>query len=191
MPLHLASRRSVLRTGAAVLVLLCASASAAHAQRADENAVRSADDAFGNSVGSERIGLYSDSDARGFSPVSAGNIRIEGLYIDNPVGFTSRLVAGSTLRVGIAAQGYPFPAPTGLADYALRRVGDSGVVSLNLRAGPFASRAVSLDTSNPSWTDGSGSPEGSPTAGMNRCRTILTSSTRPEACCTGARASGC
>ncbi|MDZ4373466.1 MAG: TonB-dependent receptor, partial [Phenylobacterium sp.] len=101
------------------MALICFG-SAAYAQRADENAVKAAEDAFGTSVGAERIGLYSDSDARGFSPIAAGNIRIEGLYIDNPVGFTSRLAAGSTLRVGIAAQGYPFPAPTGLADYALR-----------------------------------------------------------------------
>src|SRR5688500_16025319 len=109
---------TVSRTALAAGAVLCLTAGAAHAQRADENAVKSADDAFGTSVGNERIGLYSDGDARGFSPVAAGNIRIEGLYIDNPTGFSSRLVSGSTLRVGIAAQGYPFPAPTGLVDYA-------------------------------------------------------------------------
>jgi iron complex outermembrane receptor protein len=144
-------RRRVAFGSAAALI--CLAAGPSHAQRVDENVVKSADDAFGTSVGNERIGLYSDSDARGFSPVAAGNIRLEGLYIDNPTGFTSRLVSGSTLRVGIAAQGYPFPAPTGLADYAFRRVGDDGVVSVIATAGPFGTRGLSLDTQQP-FADG-------------------------------------
>ncbi|HEY0052591.1 MAG TPA: TonB-dependent receptor, partial [Caulobacteraceae bacterium] len=147
---HLTSgRRLGLRSSAAAAALICLWAGAAHAQRADENAVKSADDAFGTSVGNERIGLYSDGDARGFSPVAAGNIRVEGLYIDSAAGFSSRILAGSTLRVGIAAQGYPFPAPTGVADYSLRRVGEAGVVSVSVQAGPFDSQALSLDTQQP------------------------------------------
>jgi iron complex outermembrane receptor protein len=142
-------RRLNLRCGVAVAALISLWAGSAEAQRADENAVKSAQDAFGTSVGSEKIGLYGDSDARGFSPIAAGNIRLEGLYIDNPTGFTSRLVSGSTLRVGIAAQGYPFPAPTGLVDYGLRRVGDEPVVSANAQVGPFGSQALSLDTQQP------------------------------------------
>jgi len=136
-------------SGSAAAVLICLWPGAAHAQRADENAVRAAQDAFGTSIGLERIGLYSDGDARGFSPVAAGNIRLEGLYIDNPAGFSSRLVGGSTVRVGIAAQGYPFPAPTGLADYVLREVGDKEVVSVGGQVGPFGSLAFSLDTQQP------------------------------------------
>jgi iron complex outermembrane receptor protein len=132
---------------------MCLWSGAAHAQRADENAVKSAQDAFGTSVGNERIGLYNDADARGFSPTAAGNIRLEGLYIDNPVGFSGRLVSGSTLRVGIAAQGYPFPAPTGVADYAFRQVGEKGVVTLGGRTGPNGTGVVSLDTQQP-WSDG-------------------------------------
>ncbi len=63
------------------VALLLAYPTAATAQRADENAVEAADDAFGTSVGNEKIGLYSASDVRGFSPVNAGNIRIEGLSV--------------------------------------------------------------------------------------------------------------
>lgn len=51
-------------------------AAPAWAQRADENAVRAAGDAFGTSVGNERIGLYNLVDVRGFSPITAGNIRM-------------------------------------------------------------------------------------------------------------------
>src|SRR5208282_3883806 len=43
-------------------------AGAAHAQRADENAITSAQDAFGTSVGFQNVGLYSPNDARGLSP---------------------------------------------------------------------------------------------------------------------------
>lgn len=58
-------------------------------------------------------------------------------------------MSGSTLRVGIAAQGYPFPAPTGIADYTLRRVGATGVVSVSAQAGPFNSHGVTVDTQQP------------------------------------------
>ena len=50
--------------------------------RSDENAIRTAEDAFGTSIGRETIGLYSSQNIRGFSPISAGNARIEGLYFD-------------------------------------------------------------------------------------------------------------
>ena len=92
---------------------------------ADENALRAASDAFGTSVGREAIGLYSPSSVRGFSPYAAGNIRIEGLYIDAVTLPNNRLVSGSAVRVGISALGYPFPAPTGVADYRLRIPGDA------------------------------------------------------------------
>jgi len=97
-------------------------AGTASAQRAKENAVAEASDAFGTSVGREEIGLYSSSNARGFSPSQAGNLRIDGLYFDQAqqARLNTRIVRGSTVHVGISAQGYPFPAPTGVIDYHLR-----------------------------------------------------------------------
>ena len=106
-----------------MLAALAASAAPALAQRTDDNAVTQADDAFGKSVGDENIGIYNPFQVRGFSPVDAGNVRIEGLYFDQQANPTQRLVNGSTVHVGISAQGYPFPAPTGIADYELRRPG--------------------------------------------------------------------
>jgi iron complex outermembrane recepter protein len=91
------------------------------AQRTAENAVTQASDAFGSSVGSERTGLYNSDDVRGFSPVDAGNVRIEGFYADQLGMIPGRLLDGNTIRVGITAQGYPFPAPTGLVDYRLTK----------------------------------------------------------------------
>jgi iron complex outermembrane receptor protein len=106
----------MLRPVSAAAILL-ASATPVLAQRTDENAVKAADDAFGTSVGNERIGLYNAGDVRGFNPITAGNIRIEGLSVTEHGGFTQRVVSGSTIRVGLTAQSYPFPAPTGIADY--------------------------------------------------------------------------
>ena len=90
------------------------------AQRAQENAVSSADDAFGSSVGLESTGIYSEQDTRGFSPSKAGNARIDGVYYD-PVGaLSARLRNANVVRVGFAAEDYPFHAPTGIIEYRFR-----------------------------------------------------------------------
>lgn len=134
-------------------LLLCASALAisapAHAQRTDDNAVTAADDAFGKTVGDEQIGIYNPDDVRGFSPISAGNVRIEGLFFDQQSGPTDRLIDGSTIHVGISAQGYPFPAPTGIVDYALRKPGEKFVASVGLRYGPWYGKSGELDLQVP------------------------------------------
>lgn len=94
------------------------------AARADErNAIQAATDAFGVTVGIEKIGVYTIDNVRGFSPTTAGNLRIDGLYFDQAGELNRRLTDRSTIRVGIAAQAYPFPAPTGIVDYRLRAAG--------------------------------------------------------------------
>lgn len=70
----------------------------------------------------------------------AGNVRIEGVYVDRQSVISQRLVEGSTIRVGLSAQGYPFPAPTGIGDYRLRPVGDRRLVSVLAEASPMARR---------------------------------------------------
>ena len=101
--------------------------------------------AFGTSVGNERVGLYSAFNARGFSPVQAGNVRIEGLYFDYQADLNDRLVQSSTVRVGLTALGYPFPAPTGIADFTIRKPGEAAVLSAILGYGPLGSARVELD----------------------------------------------
>ncbi|WP_066479997.1 MULTISPECIES: TonB-dependent receptor domain-containing protein [unclassified Sphingomonas] len=92
-----------------------------HAQRSTENALQAAEDAFGTSIGRENIGLYGTDDVRGFSAVDAGNVRLEDLYFD-PVTLPSPILRSTTtIRVGIAAQGFAFPAPSGVVDIRLRR----------------------------------------------------------------------
>lgn len=121
----------------------------AFAQRADDNTVTAAEDAFGATLGNESIGLYNARRVRGFSPVEAGNVRIEGLYLDRQGALPTRLVEGATVRVGLSAQGYPFPAPTGLVDYRLHKAGDERVVSLAASAGPYDGAALEVDAKLP------------------------------------------
>jgi len=130
---------------AAIVVAAMMPVAPAAAQRAGENAVRAADDAFGTSVGNERVGLYSPFGARGFSPVQAGNVRIEGLYFDYQADLNDRVISGSNVRVGLSAQSYPFPAPTGVGDFSLRKPGEEAVLSVVGGYGPFGGLRVELD----------------------------------------------
>jgi len=122
-------------------------ANPAAAQRASENVLTEATDAFGTSVGNESTGLYTSSSARGFSPVTAGNVRIEGLYFEpGPGGLPSgRLMKGNTVRVGITAQSYPFAAPTGIVDVQLRVPGSKPILSTTGSYGPYNSRSLQGD----------------------------------------------
>ena len=140
-------RAAVLASG--LVVILAVLASPAVAQRAAENAVASADDAFGSTVGTEKSGIYDDNDVRGFSPVRAGNLRIEGVYFDQQAFLTGRVRAGSRIRVGIAALDYPFPAPSGIVDYQLRPSGGTFVASLALLRQNYGGRNVEVDLSGP------------------------------------------
>jgi iron complex outermembrane receptor protein len=113
------------RVLAAVLLGIAAAPSVVNAQaRASENVVTQAEDAFGISVGNESIGLYSRSSVRGFSPTTAGNVRIDGLYFDQAAELGNGLARATNIRVGLSAFGFSFPAPTGVVDYQMRRPGD-------------------------------------------------------------------
>jgi len=121
----------------------------AFAQRAAENAVTQSDDAFGTSVGNEQVGLYSPRNVRGFSPTDAGNIRIEGLYFDQVTELSPRLQESSRIRVGIAAQGYAFPAPTGVVDYVLRKPGQTAQLNSLSQINNHGATTLELDGALP------------------------------------------
>jgi iron complex outermembrane receptor protein len=133
------------RLGAVAAATLAGWECPADAQRAGENAVTSAEDAFGSSIGRETIGLYSSGSVRGFSANAAGNARIEGLYFDPVWQPNARMRRSLTIRVGLSAQGYPFPAPTGIVDYALRRPGDAPSGSFYASADTYGSLVTEID----------------------------------------------
>src|SRR5579872_809617 len=120
------------------------------AQEASNNPLASADDAFGLTLGLESIGLYGPTGVRGFSPEAAGNVRIDGLYFDQQGTLSNRVIAGSTVRVGLSAIGYAFPAPTGIVDYDLRGPGDGMPgATVIVNAGPYDAWGISIDGSLP------------------------------------------
>ena len=150
--------------GGVACIVLAAAAPRAYAQRADENVVISAEDAFGTKVGSDSVGLYDARSARGFDPQQAGNIRVEGLYFDQQGNFGVRLTKSTTMRIGLSAQSYPFPAPTGIADIAVQQPADHTVVSAAVTyANPRGQSAVAIDMGTPLVGDKLGM-----VAGINR-----------------------
>lgn len=131
---------------AAVFVAMMFQMAAVQAQHASDNPVASAEDAFGLTLGLESIGMYSPGQVRGFSPQTAGNVRIDGLYFDQQGALSNRVIEGSTIRVGISEIGYAFPAPTGIVDYQLRQPGDGTAhATIIANAGPYEARGVSID----------------------------------------------
>jgi iron complex outermembrane receptor protein len=144
------------RAGARVATAIFATLAApgpALAQRATENAVTSSDDAFGTSIGMEQTGIYTENDTRGFSPIKAGNARIEGIYYD-PVGtLPGRLRASTTIRVGFSALDYPFQAPTGIAEFHLRPMPDKRGLSLGYNRTAFGGVINEVDIRLPIIAD--------------------------------------
>jgi iron complex outermembrane receptor protein len=126
-----------------------AASTAVIGQRASENALRAAGDAFGTSVGRESVGLYSEGEVRGFSPIEAGNVRIDGLYFDLIWPIATPLQEASTIHVGISTLGMPFPAPTGIVDYTLRRPGDTRAASLLMAVDGWGSVSVEASANLP------------------------------------------
>jgi iron complex outermembrane recepter protein len=119
-------------------------------QRAEDNAVTVAEDAFGTAIGLQNVGLYSATDARGFSPQQAGNLRIEGLYFDQQTWVTSPcMVRETTIHIGFAAQAYSFPSPTGIGDFSLRAPSDQWSFSGLSSLGPFNGRTIQLEEQIP------------------------------------------
>lgn len=115
--------------------------------------MRQADDAFGTSIGNEDVGIYNSFDVRGFSPTRAGNVRIDGLYYDQVWAISSRRRRSTAIRVSISAQGFAFPAPTGVVDYALKKPGNDASLSSVAYADQYGGLGLEFDTVVPPLKD--------------------------------------
>lgn len=135
----------------ASLLALTAAATAAPAaaQRTQDNAIADAEDAFGSNDGGENLGLYGPTDVRGFSPIAAGNVRLEGVYFDRQGDLNSRLTEGNRVRVGPSAATYAFPAPSGVVDYRLRMPGQASSLSAVIQGNSFGGGLVEVDAALP------------------------------------------
>lgn len=134
------------KTALLVTMGLCLFPAIALAQRVDDNAVRQAEDGFGSTVGNEQIGIYNIGSARGFSPLEAGNVRMNGLYLDVHGDLPDGLLAGSTVKVSITAIRTPLLAPSGVAEFSLKEIGDRSVSSVGLYLGEFGSPSLEAET---------------------------------------------
>ncbi len=108
-----------------------------------------ASDAFGVQIGNERVGIYTNDDVRGFNPIEAGNARIGGLYFDQQERVPNRLLEGSTIRVGITSQGFPFPAPTGVVDYRLKETSPRLGLGIEMERSAFGGVYSSVEANIP------------------------------------------
>src|SRR5258708_23416276 len=138
--------------GVSALLLAMTSLGAlpAGAHLADEKALTPAGDAFGVTVGLQSIGLYGPLSVRGFNPAQAENLRIEGLYYDQQISSSNPFLFNrSDIRVGIAAQAYSFPTPTGIVDYKLRTPGAAALFSVVLSHGPLNMTTAEVDAQYP------------------------------------------
>ena len=108
-----------------ILPLTLLVAPAVHAQNVSplpaqgRDVVRESDDAFGRRIGVEDVGLYSESEVRGFDLQSAGNYRIEDHYFVRAAGLLQPVTQGTAIRVGVSALRTDFAAPSGVVQYAL------------------------------------------------------------------------
>jgi iron complex outermembrane recepter protein len=92
----------VTRTAGTALALIAASAAAAQ-----DNAVTSAADAFGERAGIEQSGLYTESQVRGFDLNDSGAYRIDDAYFSRAQGLDDTILAGVSVRVGVNAARLP------------------------------------------------------------------------------------
>jgi len=126
------------------LAALLASGSAV----AQESAVRSAADAFGERVGLEQLGLYNESQVRGFDLQASGAYRINDAYFVRAAPLNDPVLAGVGVRVGVNAARLPYPAPSGVVNYRLREPAATNQLTLGGGLREFGTTVVEA---NGSW----------------------------------------
>lgn len=121
----------------------------AFAQSRTDNALETAEDAFGASVGQEEIGIYSSLSVRGFDPTAAGNVRVEGLYVDLPGGLSDHVSQNTLIRVGIANIGTLLAAPSGIVDISLREYAGAWQGRMRASSNDLGFLGIEVDASGP------------------------------------------
>ncbi|WP_149194462.1 hypothetical protein [Luteimonas suaedae] len=126
-----------------IVLTLAATAPAA----AQDNAVASAADAFGERAGIEQSGLYTESQVRGFDLNDSGAYRIDDAYFSRAQGLDDTILAGVSVRVGVNAARLPYPAPSGVVNYRLREAGPTNELRVGVGFRDFGTRVVQGDVS--------------------------------------------
>ncbi len=126
----------------ALIVCVCRAASG----QDRENAILRARDAFGERIGLEQTGIYSESQMRGFDLSTAGAYRLEGHYFLREWALPDTIIDGVSSRVGINVVRQDFPSPSGVVDYRLKSAGP-GAKRLSVTAGvkEFGAKFANFD----------------------------------------------
>ena len=128
----------------AAVVIALAGASAATAQ---DSAVESAADAFGERVGTEQSGLYSETQVRGFDLNDSGAYRIDDAYFSRAAALNDPVLSSVGVRVGVNAVRLAYPAPSGVVNYRLRQAGAVNELRLGAGLRDFGTRVIQGDSS--------------------------------------------
>lgn len=120
---------------------------AAFTAAAQDSAVTSAADAFGERVGTEQSGLYGETQVRGFDLNDTGAYRIEDAYFSRAAALNDPVLAGVGVRVGVNAVRLAYPAPSGVVNYRLRRAGPLNQLRLGAGLRDFGTRVIQGDGS--------------------------------------------
>lgn len=133
--------------GTLLLRLVAAPLCAAGPAFAQESAVSSAADAFGERVGTEQSGLYNEGEVRGFDINDSGAYRIDDAYFSRASPLNDPVLAGVGVRVGVNAARLAYPSPSGVVTYRLRSPGPENEVRLGAGFRDFGTRVVQGDVS--------------------------------------------
>ena len=104
-------------------------------------------DAFGERVGAEQWGLYSETQVRGFNLNDSGAYRIDDAYFSRAAALNDPVLAGVGERVGVSAVRLAYPAPSGMVNYRLRQAGPVNELRLGVGWRDFGTRVVQGDGS--------------------------------------------
>lgn len=126
------------------VALTCATAVPAAAQ---DNAVSTAADAFGERAGIEQSGLYTESQVRGFDLNDSGAYRVDDAYFSRGGALDDTILSGVSVRVGVNAARLPYPAPSGVVNYRLREAGPANELRLSAGVRDFGTRVLQGDVS--------------------------------------------
>lgn len=137
-----AENTPMLRIKLAAVVLSAASTAAAQ-----DSAVTSAVDAFGERVGTEQAGLYTETQVRGFNLNDSGAYRIDDAYFSRAAALNDPVLAGVRVRVGVNAARLAYPAPSGVVNYRLREAGPVNELRLGAGWRDFGTRVIQGDGS--------------------------------------------
>lgn len=109
-------------------------------------ATSAAEDAFGEQVGTERIGLYNLNQTRGFDLLgSSGAFRLDGAYFFPAELPAESLLSGASIRVGAGAAGLDLTSPTGVILYRLREPAPESALAVTTGLRTFLSPVLAAE----------------------------------------------